>query len=415
MRYLVAILALCGTAWADEDEHPEVRKFAEKLDPEGLSGKILAISRSEAGRRALGEALDGAVEWKIRLFGFEDYFFTRDAEGQLTLRPERKQDMDKVTPAVAEAKALFEAFTKRAEELAARIGEATDLDRRLKAAWKSPEYRMAEFHHFVQDGDEDKDAAGRLETFFQELIEEKFEAKGDALAAKSGAFTNEEGMIDLEDLEHNLKGGEFAEERARWVDVSERCTDAALAELFASPFAVAALEHLKERARETWTAEARKTSWDSFARRYFLAATGEKCQWRPDRAAKVDEILRRAKEIEKEIAEEEGGSVGPQAETAHPLDAKAIVLDETVVSKAEKQPDLVGRVTVAIRDNGVTLVTLRIPGDAAHDVTVYVRTGAMLRFVGIDPPLLAVGQVACVWLRPGSKEDVETVRFALEK
>lgn len=402
MRTLLTILALCAMVWADEDEHPEVGKFAEKLDPEGLSGKILAISRSEAGRRALGEALDGAMAWKIRSFDFEDHLFTRDADGQLTPRPERKQEVERISVAVAAAKTRFEEFTKRADELAAKIGETSDLDRTLKGLWRSPEFRMAEFHRFSQDDE------GRVEEYFKGLIEEKFEVKGETLAAKAAAFTDEEGNLEIED-------GDFAEERTPWVDLSERCTDAATADLFASPLAVAVLEREKERAQESWTAEARKKSWDAFARRYFLAATGEKCRWRPDRAAKVEEILRRTREIEKEIAEEEGGTVGPEAEPTHPLDAKAIVLDETVLSKTEKQPDLMGRVTVAIKDGAVTLLTLRIPGDSARDVTVYVRTGAMLRFVGIDPPQAAAGQVACVWLRPGSKEDIETVRFSPEK
>lgn len=401
MRILMAILALCGAAWADEDGHPEVAKFAEKLATDGLAGRIHAISRSEAGRRALGEALDGAMAWKIRAFDFEEHLFTRDADGQLTPRPDRRPDLERISAAVAAAKTLFEEFTKRADELAARIGETSELDRRLKAAWKSPEFRMAEFHRFAQEGE------GKIEEYFKELVEEKFEAKGAALSAKAAAFTDEEGKVEIGE-------GDFAEESAPWRDVAERCTDAAAAELFASPLAVAALEREKERAREAWIAEARKKSWEAFAKRY-LAASGDRFQWRADRAARAEEILRRAKEIEKEIAEEEGGTVGPEAETAHPLDAKAIVLDESVVSKTEKQPDLLGRVTAALQDSGVTQLTLRLPGDTPRDVTVYIREGAMLRFVGIEPPRAAAGQVACVWLRPGSKEDVETIRFALEK
>jgi hypothetical protein len=426
----LAVLTILGWdrgASADEDSHPAMDKVLAKLSPEGLSGKVLGLARSEAGRRALIEALDGAVAWKTRGIErdpethFEDYLFTRDQDGFITPRAERKDDLAKVAQEVAAAKELFTVFSRRADELAGKISGATDLDRRVKAAWQSSEYRYAVFHELSRDDDDDdkgKDPAARVDGFFKHLLEEQFESKGAELAVKPGAFADDDGAPSPEDLERRLSGREFAEERSAWIDLSERCTDAATAELLASPVAAGVLENLRERHKNDRISSARANAGDAFARRY-LVESGGRYQWRPDKAGKVEELLRRAREIAREIEADESGVGEIPPEPAHPLDRKPIATDGSAASKDERRPDLIGRLTNTFVDGSTILLTIRIPsspGEEARDVTVYAQQEAF-RYVGIekDQQKPLPGFVAHVWLKADSKDKAESVRFSREK
>lgn len=416
-----------ATLRADEDSHPGVSKLLDRLSPEGLSGKVLQLSRWEPGRRAIGEALDASASWKLRGFErdadsrLEEHLFTRDADGFVTLRPERQEELKAISARVTLAKPLFEAFTRRADELAGKIGEGSELDRRVKAAWKSPAYLFALFHDFARDdgeGEGSKDPAARMESFFSRHLEETFEQKGGELVVKPQAFADDDGAASPEEMERKLGGGEFAEARAVWADLADRCVEAPVAEVFASPLAVSVLEEFRDRLVESWIAQTRLNAWEGFARRYLVLA-GDRYQWRPDRAEKVSELHRRAREIARELASDEAGGREVPPEPTYPLDGKPIVIDESVIPKDERRPDLVARVRSVLVDDPVFILGLRLPagvGELARDVTVLARAEAF-RYVGIEAAEQkpTEGYVAYVWLNPEAKDKAVIIRFAREK
>jgi hypothetical protein len=158
---------------ADEDGlERAVTDFVKKLSPEGPSGKLIELAKTEAGRGAIAEAMRESVAWKLRGYErdpethFENHLFARDEDGTLRPRPERSADFDSIRKAVGEMKAKFEDFNKRADALVARIVETTEIDKRVKAAWKDSRYRLARFADLEGDREED----GSLEEMFSELL-----------------------------------------------------------------------------------------------------------------------------------------------------------------------------------------------------------------------------------------------------
>jgi hypothetical protein len=140
VKYLLrAALALTTTvAWShgvlgEEGRHPGVIKLLEKLSPEGLSGKVIRLSRTEAGRRALEEALDACAAWKIRSLErdaethFEEHLFTRDSDGFVTLRPENRDALARVSARGASAKIKIDSFCRRADEVGGRLAKGYHL------------------------------------------------------------------------------------------------------------------------------------------------------------------------------------------------------------------------------------------------------------------------------------------------
>ncbi len=90
-------------------------------------------------------------------------------------------------------------------------------------------------------------------------------------------------------------------------------------------------------------------------------------------------------------------------------------VDERIVPKTEKQPDLGGRVVSVFEDGPSTLVTLKGRG---AEFPVYLPKGVPLTFVGIEAKedqKPKAGYVCYIWLKEGSKDTAASARFGLEK
>jgi hypothetical protein len=306
----LAVLAILASAWAqdDDDENRDVARLVSLLAPEGLSGKVAELGKTEAGREALSEALDLVVSWKTRGFErdmdshYESHLFEIDAEGGLKLRADRRVDIDALTGKLVEAQRLFEDFRKAAEALSAEIGETTEIDKRLKALWKDADYLAARFHGFAGDAlsDDEGTPAAKIEEFFKEIREEQYTRKETGLTAKAYAVGDVVLMAPEDvDKEKAQYLEELAEARGFFQDVAERASEAWVADLFGKPLATHLLEEHQGRLQEEWTAAARAKAVEAFARRYLVPA-GDKHAWKPERSARAEEILRRAAEIARE-------------------------------------------------------------------------------------------------------------------
>lgn len=306
----LALLTVASFARAqdDEEENRDVARLVSMLAPDGASGKIAELGKTEAGREALREALDQVVGWKTRGFErdmdshYEAHLFEIDGEGNLKLRAERRAEIDTLAGKLAEAQKHFDDFCKAAGVLADEIGETTEIDKRLKALWRDPGYLMARFHGFAQDAlaEEEGTPAAKLEEFFKELREEQYTKKETGLTAKAYAVGDVVLMAPEDvDAERAQYFGELAEARAAFQDIAERGSEAWVTDLFGKPLATFILESHREGLKEEWTKSARAKAVEAFTRRYLVPA-GEKYSWMPERAARAEEILTRAKEIAKE-------------------------------------------------------------------------------------------------------------------
>lgn len=162
MTTIVALALLIAAPFADAQEGLEraAEDLAGKLATEGPAAKLAEVARTEAGRRALAEALRESVAWKLRpyeqdpLSHFELHLFTRGEDGTLQLRPERRGEIESMKGALERARAAFEAFSRRADAFAGKLAEVTEIDKRMKSAWQDPEYRRAVFSDLSGEGEE---------------------------------------------------------------------------------------------------------------------------------------------------------------------------------------------------------------------------------------------------------------------
>lgn len=174
MAETVAILAIFWAAGfparGQESLERAAAELAQKLAPDGPAGKVAEAARTEAGRRALAEALREAVAWKIRPVErdpdgfFETWFFIRDEEGTLRPRPERAAEFDALRRSLERARTAFAEFNAKADAFAARIVETGELDRRIKAAWMDPAFRQAAFADLVRESEAEESPVDRIES-----------------------------------------------------------------------------------------------------------------------------------------------------------------------------------------------------------------------------------------------------------
>ncbi|HXX92976.1 MAG TPA: hypothetical protein VEN81_05040, partial [Planctomycetota bacterium] len=104
----------------------------------------------------------------------------------------------------------------------------------------------------------------------------------------------------------------------------------------------------------------------------------------------------------------------PKAPEPPPEPPKPFPVDEAIVPKGEKYPDLGGRVLSVFADGPMLLVTIR---QNQEELPFYIPQDATVTYVGLEKPdqKPRAGYLAYVWLRPGSKEIASSVRFGRSK
>ncbi len=143
-----------------EDVDSELERLAGKLAPEGPAGTLAGLMNSDAGRLAVKERIAEIVALAVDRYDrdpiswYERLLFAEDAEGNLRVRPERKEEVERLAREVARRTRGWEAFGRQGEELAARIPEDGELGKRLKGLWSNPDYRMALYQKIGRDSRE---------------------------------------------------------------------------------------------------------------------------------------------------------------------------------------------------------------------------------------------------------------------
>jgi len=143
---------------------------------------------------------------------------------------------------------------------------------------------------------------------------------------------------------------------------------------------------------------------------------GEKAKLAQVGAGRMARVLvRRETAVRIELPRIKGGERNREGERpVEKAPAKPPVVEEAVIDKGVKPPDLGGRVLSVFEDGATTLVTIRQGGS---DVVFYIPKDAAVSYVGIEKQdqKPTEGYLATVWLKPGSKDMAATVRFAPAK
>ena len=136
---------------------------------------------------------------------------------------------------------------------------------------------------------------------FAEVVEDGFEANGDALRVKKGRYVDGDmnESPDALDDEHRGLIEVFKGSRSALDQLVELCADPAEAAPFADLTATFIVQEHQAQVVEELREAIRARSFDLFAELY-LEKKGARWAVRPERAARIDEMVKRANEIKKE-------------------------------------------------------------------------------------------------------------------
>ncbi len=160
---LLSLLVVGSLSAAPEITEQQQHDLVAKLASEGLSGRLAEALKNDWGRKALNERIDLVMAGplaRIRRSShalWEEHYFSSDAIGRLVLRPERKEEFARLLARKPLALARFDKFSKRLDELSARIVEENDLDKGVKAGWSERDWRIGMFNGYVAGGLGDSD------------------------------------------------------------------------------------------------------------------------------------------------------------------------------------------------------------------------------------------------------------------
>jgi hypothetical protein len=136
---------------------------------------------------------------------------------------------------------------------------------------------------------------------FDAIRDDAFEEAGGKLAVKKGRFVDENQAESMEVLEAELRGpiDELDGARAPFELVAERATEKAVIDLFENRAATFVLQDEVGRVSAELSAAVRREAFDLFVRTY-CSRQGEVFSVRPERAHRVEELVKRADQIRKE-------------------------------------------------------------------------------------------------------------------
>lgn len=143
------VLLTAGRAAAQDDLDTDLEKLATKLAKDGVTGQLAELFKSDEGRLVVREAITTLVSRATDRHDrdmtayYERHFFTEDAAGNLTPRPERKAELEGLAREVARRTGNLAPFLKACDGVTAAIKGDGDFENRARAYWNSPDFRLA--------------------------------------------------------------------------------------------------------------------------------------------------------------------------------------------------------------------------------------------------------------------------------
>src|SRR2546422_10146474 len=144
MIALACALLLLAAVPVQDDLEGDIKELSAKISKDGLSGRLAQAAATPSGAQAIKEKIDFLLAARTSrlerdpLGHYEDYLFAADANGDLRLRAERKDEMQRLASRMAGAAESMKDFHRRCDEIVRQMGERGELDKRAKKAWSDP-------------------------------------------------------------------------------------------------------------------------------------------------------------------------------------------------------------------------------------------------------------------------------------
>jgi hypothetical protein len=145
-------LALFANVAAQDDLDAAIKDLATKISKDGVSGRLAEAAAQEWGLQAIKEKIEFLLGAKTGRYErdplgyYEDTLFSADGNGDLQLRPERKDEMQRLAARMSRAADSMKDFNHRCDEMVKRIDPAREFEKRAKESWSDPAFRLAYFH-----------------------------------------------------------------------------------------------------------------------------------------------------------------------------------------------------------------------------------------------------------------------------
>lgn len=201
------------------------------------------------------------------------------------------QGLAEFLPQVKEFERTLAGFQKDFDRIAGEVEDAGFRD-----FLKNPRARALLAERIL---DLQEDQRRKAEDIMNAVLEDGFSADGDRLSVKKGRFVDGEGKDSVDALGAELDGilAEFnGAVRQDFDRIAERCLDPGVIALFEDRPGTYLLAEYRDRVIETLAHEIRSGGLELFVKTY-LVKKGDVYVVRPERASRVEAILKRAEDI----------------------------------------------------------------------------------------------------------------------
>ncbi len=219
-----------------------------------------------------------------------------DEENKIEPKISFTGELAALLPEVKEAEKTLAEVAKGLERIAREVDGAGEDERKLLEFLRNEHARVLLAERVLDLREEQKRKSDEI---MNSVIEEGFEAVGDKLKVKPGRYVDGDGKDSPDALSTELHG--IIEEfngavRQDFDRIAERCLDPGVIALFEDRPGTYLLVEFRDRVVDRLADATRRSGLDLFVRTY-LTKQGETYVVRPERALRVEAILKRAADI----------------------------------------------------------------------------------------------------------------------
>jgi len=224
----------------------------------------------------------------------QEYLGKADERG-----PVLRIDLTRLLAEVARFKEVVWKITAQFEKTARELDDADALEIDLAELLRGERSRLFLVELMLAAAREQR---AKGDAFFNALVADGFQEGDNQLAVKPGRYADANGQETVEVLEGEYQAilAAHAAAHGAFAAIAERCVEPSLVDLFETRSATFMLQAHVQSVVQRLSEAARKEGLQAFTRAY-LVKKGDRYGVRPERARKVEELSRRALEIEKAL------------------------------------------------------------------------------------------------------------------
>jgi hypothetical protein len=288
---------LKGRAASIAEELEEVKKY-EKSYLKLVSAVADGTSRAQLSTDAAALFLIGRVLRQVRDGAPTPIGSVTQGDEENKIEPKISfaGDLAALLPELKEAEKMLAEVAKGLDRIAREIGDAGDEERKLLEVFRNASARVLLAERVLDLREEQK---RKTDEIMNAVLEDGFEADGDKLKVKPGRYVDGDGKDSPDALYTELHG--IIEEfngavRQDFDRIAERCLDPGVIALFEDRSGTYLLQEFRDRVVDRLADATRRSGMELFVRTY-LTKQGDAYVVRPERALRVEAILKRANDI----------------------------------------------------------------------------------------------------------------------